>query len=295
MGRPPQNTPRTPQRSAPFNPVNAPVIIPSPAPMPDEEKIAAGIDNMTLYPQDAPALQDAIAKARHEAHEEGKPLSFALEQFDLAALPGTTAGEELGAGDVAQESAERLAVSMEQFQAEQAHAAAVKKAYEEGRARAAAEAGVPVDGLFDNALTRKRLMGEKRYVVMVAPLPSDPLGARYVCGSINCVEYEVPIGTPTSLPYSIVSAMVEQGRCAPPIGCEELMVQAIHAAASQGRSIVAPAAHTRNQPGSYFGETARGADAMMLDNQFAAQVRAQVAQTQGLAVPPPSSSQAMRF
>ena len=293
MGRPPRQFNPT---NAPVSLANAPVIIPSPAPMPDEEKIAASIENMTLYPQDAPALTDAIERARFEARQEGAPMTFALEDMDLATLPGTTAGEEMGKYSNAEESATRLAASLEQIEAEKAHTEQVRRAYEQGRARAAAESGVPVEGLFDNALTRKRVMNERKYMVMVSPLPSDPLGARSVAGSINCVEYEVSLGVPVTLPYSIMAAMVEQGRCVPPADCPELVVQAIHAAASQGRHIVTPAlADQRGQQGRYLGESAQGANAQALDQQFAASVYAQLGQRGALATPPPSHSQSLRF
>lgn len=129
-----------------------------------------------------------------------------------------------------------------------------------GLQQQAAMAGMSVSQVNTFAQTRAIIAQEKRYLVTVAMLEPDE---RVVKGWINGVPYEVPIGT-WNLPYSIVAALVCQGRTVPPRECPELMVHALSVQHSKQRNPITAALASGQHSGAYLGESANGLGAMDL-------------------------------
>jgi hypothetical protein len=280
--------PYTPQSSLPTA-QKAPAVIGS-APMPETEKIEAAMANMSLHPEDAPALREAYDMAVHTAREQGRPTSFGMESFDLSALPGTTLADSAPSGVSISDDQEAIDEEARLILAQStAEAERKRRAHEQALLLAAAQSGVPVAQLFDNEATRKRILSEKRYMVMPSP---EYMGEKAFTMSISCVEFTIYVGRPQMVPYSIMADLVCMGRIAPPHECPELIASSLHAAACKGT--ISPLAKAANGQ-AYLGASAQGASYRDLYQDFEQQTRGGVVLDPYAAQLPRSSSQPISF
>ena len=211
-------------------------------------------------PDSSPEVAAAAEQARREFLASNEPMrgtpmpDFAASQETFLAQ----AEREVGKIDLAPSATEGNFIPHTQAQLD-----AIQRDRERLQGQQAAAMGVPVSQIHTVAATKQAIAKEPRFMCIVQQIHGDVPGTKVVRGSINGMDYEIVLGVPQGLPYSLVAEMVCQGRMIPPQDCPELMVHAIHAAAkAQGHDPVAAARITNRQAGAYLGESAQGASGM---------------------------------
>lgn len=258
--RRPQHSPAPPTSSAPR------------APLGDQARHAIEIGE-AMQPGIVPALQDHLDRAVFDARQAGQQT---LGEIDLSALPGQTLGDQAG-----QREEEYLQTPLGQMPghlAEQFERTAKDSLLSSqiGAMEATRDAvSNPDNGFMRTA--EAQIRSAPRHRVMV---PSHGQERDVYQGSINGVSFSIPFNREVSLPYPIISLLVDNGRIPPPSECPELIASAINAGSLNATAQMA--AMTRsNAGGHYMGDSADPGAAAHLE----AIARAQLEQQLGRSLP----------
>jgi hypothetical protein len=225
-----------------------------------------------MEPGIAPALEERLDQDAFSARQEGRDF---LNPVDLSTLPGQTLGD--AASTNGEEYVQTPLGVLPAELAESLKRWALDSKAPSASSEEAARSGMSVAYLNSVDRTQRQIASERRYKVMIMPRYGD---GEVISGSINGVPYTIPLAREISLPYSLVSLMVDLGRLAPPPGCEELTASAINAGSMNAAAEMARITGTTPN-GYHHGDSADSA----LAGQLEALTQLNIQQQAGFALP----------